>query len=93
MERAKSVTDLYLQHMMNPENRSASGLARFRGLTEQGLRDNIEFLVQSENLDLSLLNKSAADAVYTEFRRQALSLDETFIQLGMPGVSLPSESP
>ena len=93
MERAKSVTDLYLQHMMNPENRSASGLARFRGLTEQGLRDNIEFLVQSENLDLSLLNKSAADDVYAAFRRQALSLDETFIQLGMPGVSLPSESP
>ena len=78
---------------MNPENRSASGLARFRGLTEQGLRDNIEFLVQSENLDLSLLNKSAADDVYAAFRRQALSLDETFIQLGMPGVSLPSESP
>ena len=93
MERVKSVTDLYLQHMMNPESRSASGLARFRGLTEQGLRDNIEFLVQSENLDLSLLNKSAADDVYTAFRRQALSLDETFIQLGMPGVSLPSESP
>lgn len=93
MERAKSVTDLYLQHMMNPENRSASGLARFRGLTEQGLRDNIEFLVQSENLDLSLLNKSAADDVYAAFRKQALSLEETFIQLGMPGVSLPSESP
>ena len=93
MERAKSVTDLYLQHMMNPENRSASGLARFRGLTEQGLRDNIEFLVQSENLDLSLLNKSAADDVYAAFRKQALSLEETFTQLGMPGVSLPSESP
>ena len=65
LERAKAVTDKYLKAMLDPKNRSASGNARFRGLTEQGLRDNIEFLIQSENLDLSLLNKSAADDVYT----------------------------
>ena len=58
LERAKSVTDEYLRLMLDPKNRSATGLARFRGLTDEGLRDNIEFLVQSENLDLSLLNKS-----------------------------------
>lgn len=93
MERAKSVTDAYLEAMMNPDNRSATGKARFRGLSERGLRDNIEFLVQSENLDLSLLNKSAADSIYRKYREQALSLDQTFTELGMPAVSLPSESP
>lgn len=93
MERAKSVTDAYLEAMMDPNNRSATGKARFRGLSERGLRDNIEFLVQSENLDLSLLNKSAADSIYRKYREQALSLDQVFTELGMPAVSLPSESP
>lgn len=93
LERAKAVTDEYLKAMLDPKNRSASGNARFRGLTEQGLRDNIEFLVQSENLDLSLLNKSAADSVYAQYRSSALSLDQTFTELGMPAMSLPSESP
>ncbi len=93
LERAKAVTDSYLDYMMQPEHRSASGLARFRDLTDQGLRDNLEFLVQSENLDLSLLNKAAADDVYTQYREKVLSLDRTFTELGMPGNSLPSESP
>jgi len=93
LERAKSVTDEYLRLMLDPKNRSATGLARFRGLTDEGLRDNIEFLVQSENLDLSLLNKSAADSVYARYRETALSLDQTFTELGMPAMSLPSESP
>ena len=93
LERAKAVTDEYLKAMLDPKNRSASGNARFRGLTEQGLRDNIEFLVQSENLDLSLLNKSAADSVYAQYRSSVLSLDQTFTELGMPAMSLPSESP
>jgi hypothetical protein len=93
LERAKAVTDEYLKAMLDPKNRSASGNARFRGLTEQGLRDNIEFLVQSENLDLSLLNKSAADSIYAQYRSSALSLDQTFTELGMPAMSLPSESP
>ena len=93
LERAKAVTDSYLDYMMKPEHRSASGLARFRDLTDQGLRDNLEFLVQSENLDLSLLNKAAADDIYTQYREKVLSLDRTFTELGMPGNSLPSESP
>jgi hypothetical protein len=79
--------------MLDPKNRSASGNARFRGLTGKGLRDNIEFLVQSENLDLSLLNKSSADAIYNNYREKVLSLDQTFTELGMPSMSLPSESP
>lgn len=93
LERAKSVADKYLEALMDPKNRSASGNARFRGLTEQGLRDNIEFTVQAENLDLSLLNKSAADDIYSRYRSSVLSLDQTFTELGMPALSLPSESP
>jgi len=93
LERAKGVVDLYLDNIIDPKNRSASGNARFRGLTDQALRDNLEFLVQSENLDLSLLNKSAADLVYRRYRETVLDLDQTFTQLGMPSMSLPSESP
>jgi hypothetical protein len=43
LERAKAVADEYLELMLDPKNRSLSGNARFRGLTDQGLRDNIEF--------------------------------------------------
>jgi hypothetical protein len=93
LERAKAVADEYLELMLDPKNRSLSGNARFRGLTDQGLRDNIEFTVQAENLDLSLLNKSAADKIYRSYREKALSLDQTFTDLGMPAMSLPSESP
>ena len=93
LERAKAVADEYLELMLDPKNRSLSGNARFRGLTDQGLRDNIEFTVQAENLDLSLLNKSAADRVYNSYRQKVLSLDQTFTNLGMPALSLPSESP
>ncbi|MFZ4104796.1 hypothetical protein [Flavobacterium sp.] len=78
---------------MDPKNRSASGNALFRDLTGEGLRDNIEFIAQAENLDLSLLNKSAADVIYADFRKSALGLQQVFDNLGMPALSLPSESP
>ena len=93
LERLKSVTDAYSAALMDPKNRSISGAALFRDLTDEGLRDNFEFIAQAENLNLSLLNKSAADSIYAKFRDSALGLQQAFDNLGMPALSLPSESP
>jgi hypothetical protein len=93
LERIKSITDEYSRALMDPKNRSASGNAAFRGLTEEGISDTLRLVAQQENLDLSLLNRSAADAIYSSYRKSALELAETFNTLGMPALSLPSESP
>ena len=79
--------------MKDPKNRSASGNARFFGLTEEGLKYDWKLLVQSENLDLSLLNKSSADLILENYRKTALSLETVFKDIGIPALSLPSESP
>jgi hypothetical protein len=93
IEALKNLSMDYIEALKDPRNRSAAGNLRFRGLTEEALRESAELLVQSENLNLSLLNKDVADQIYTNYRKSAIYIDETFKQLGMPSISLPSESP
>ena len=93
IEALKNLSKEYIEALKDPRNRSAAGNLRFRGLTEEALRESAELLVQSENLNLSLLNKDVADQIYTNYRKSAIHIDETFKQLGMPSISLPSESP
>ena len=92
INKSEEIVNQYLNFMMDSKNRSPSGNAMFRGLGKAALRDKIELLVQAENLDLSLLNKVQADEIYKKYREDVLQVGRTFEKLGVPGLSLPSES-
>ena len=93
LEQSKIFTKEYLSALADPTKRSAAGKLKFMGLTEEAVRESAELIVQSENLNLSLLNKDVADELYAGYRQSALHIDNMFKSLGMPSISLPSESP
>ena len=93
IEESKNFAAEYLTALADPTKRSTAGKLKFMGLTEEAVRESAELIVQSENLNLSLLNKETADELYAGYRRSALHIDNLFKSLGLPSTSLPSESP
>lgn len=92
-ERSQRVVQAYLKAISDKANLSAAGIEKFSSLTKDQIKESIEYLVQNENLDLSLLNRDKADDIYRLYRKNVLSVNETFKQLGLPNISLPSENP
>ncbi len=92
-ESSKIVVQKYLNAISEKSKLSALGIKKFSGLSPTGIRETVGFLVQNENLDLSLLNKSEADIIVDSYRKHVLKINDTFKTLGLPGLSLPSENP
>lgn len=93
LERSQGVVQEYLKAISDKRNLSAAGREKFSSLTKDEIRESIEYLVQNENLDLSLLNRHKADDIYRLYREKVLYVKETFEELGLPNISLPSDNP
>lgn len=77
-------------HNLNPATRT-----RFEQLQRTNpalFAEELQDIFSAENLDLSILNKSAASEIYKKQRSTVLSLDELVERFGFPGLSSRSEN-
>lgn len=102
MNKSKGLLDEYIDLVLesSPEGKAFHNLnpatqARFRQLQASNpllLQDELLDVFSAENLDLSILNRSASSQIYTKHRASILSLDSLVDRFGFPGLTSRSDN-
>lgn len=99
---SRDLIDQYIRLVLEPDptgtpfrNLNPATRARFEQLQRTNpalFAEELQDIFSAENLDLSILNRSAASEIYKKQRASVLSLDGLVERFGFPGLSSRSEN-